>query len=221
MTDHIALQVAAVHAEIAAACHAAGRDPTTIRLIAVTKSQGPEVLAPLAAAGIVDLGENRWDHQAVMAAAAVPPQRFHAIGRIQSRQLAKLVPMTAVLHSLHDPDHVPRLEGVCAGAGRTLDVFVQVNVSGEAAKAGLTPEAVGPMLDRVRSCAHLHLCGLMTMAPEGAAPDVLHACFGGLADLGRRHGVTRLSMGMSQDFPIAIAHGATDLRIGTRLFTPP
>ena len=214
-------QVAAVRQEIAAACRQAGRDPATVRLIAVTKSQTPEVLAALALAGILDLGENRWEHQAEMVAQAQPGQRFHAIGRVQGRQLAKLAPLSVAIHSLCDPDHLLRLEQVCAGLDKTMEVFLQVNTSGEAAKAGLAPEALAEVADLARRQPHLRLVGLMTMAPEGADEALLHRCFAGLRECAQREDLTRLSMGMSQDFPIAIAEGATDLRIGTRLFTIP
>ena len=214
----IAQNVAAVRADIAAACARAGRDPATVRLIAVTKSQGPEVLPALAVAGVTDCGENRWDHQEVMVGAGVAGLRFHAIGRIQGRQLAKVVPLSAALHSLCDPDHVLRLEGVCARMDRRLEVFLQANTSGEAAKAGLAPEDLPAVLDLARQQPHLDVVGLMTMAPEGVSDEAIRACFGALRDLARQHGLPRLSMGMSQDFPIAIEEGATDIRVGTRLF---
>ncbi len=217
----IAHQVAAVRLEIAAACARVQRDPQDVRLIAVTKSQGPEVLAPLAASGIFDLGENRWEHQAEMVAQAQPGQRFHAIGRVQGRQLGKLAPMSVALHSLCEPDHLLRLEQACAPADRHLEVFLQVNTSGEAAKAGLAPKSLAEVADLCRRQPHLHLVGLMTMAPEGADETGLRACFRRLRECAHREGLARLSMGMSQDFTMAIEEGATDIRIGTRLFTDP
>ena len=218
----IALQVAAVRAEIAAACQRVGRDPAGVRLIAVTKSQGPEVLAPLAAAGIRDVGENRLEHQELMfRAAAGLGLAFHAIGRVQGRQLAKLVPISTTLHSLAEPDHVARLGRACAGSERKLQVFLQVNTSGEAAKAGIFPEALPDLVRAARSEAGLDVVGLMTMAPEGADDGVIRATFAALRRLAQTQGLHRLSMGMSQDFSIAVEEGATEVRIGTRLFTEP
>ena len=221
----IALQVAAVRAEIAAACQRVGRDPAEVRLIAVTKSQGPEVLAPLAAAGIRDVGENRLEHHELMfQAAAGLGLAFHAIGRVQGRQLAKLVPLSTALHSLAEPDHVARLGRACSHLeteGRKLQVFLQVNTSGEAAKAGISPGALPELLHATRAEAGLEVVGLMTMAPEGVDNGVIRATFAALRRLAQEHNLPRLSMGMSQDFGIAIEEGATDVRIGTRLFTEP
>ena len=221
----IAMQVAAVRAEIAAACLRVGRDPTGVRLIAVTKSQGPEVLAPLAAAGIRDVGENRLEHHELMYQAATGlGLAFHAIGRVQGRQLAKLAPLSTALHSLAEPDHVARLGRACshlAGGGRRLQVFLQVNTSGEAAKAGISPEALPDLVRAARAETGLELVGLMTMAPEGADDNVIRTTFSALRRLAQVHGLPRLSMGMSQDFTLAIEAGATDVRIGTRLFTEP
>lgn len=218
LAERIAANVAAVRSGIAAACARAGRDPATVRLIAVTKAQGPEVLAPLAAAGVRDVGENRIEHHEAMRTAAVGLDlAFHAIGRVQGRQLAKLAPLSACLHSLCEIDHVARLARACAG--RRFPVFLQVNASGEEAKAGVAPEALPDLLAAVRTeAASLEPVGLMTMAPEGAPEADLRTCFRRLRALAETHGLPRLSMGMSQDFITAIEEGSTDIRIGTRLF---
>lgn len=210
--------VAAVRAEIAAACAQAGRDPASVRLIAVTKSQGPEVLPALAAAGITDIGENRADHQALMRAALPQGMQIHAIGRVQGRQFAELIPISDALHSLASLDHVDRLARACAGRSTPFPVFLQVNASGEAAKAGLAPGDVPTLLAAVRRQPELVPVGLMTMAPEGADDQQLQACFTLVDRLAGDLGLSRRSMGMSQDFALAVAAGATDIRVGTRLF---
>lgn len=218
ISARIAGNVAAVRAEIAAACTRAGRDFAGVRLIAVTKSQGPAVLPALAAAGITDIGENRADHQALMRAALPPGIRVHAIGRVQGRQFAELVPISDALHSLASLDHVPRLVRACAGRGTPFPVFLQVNASGEAAKAGLAPKELPRLLAAVQAESALDPVGLMTMAEEDMDEAALRRCFRTLRALAQEHGLARLSMGMSQDFPIAIEEGATDIRVGTRLF---
>jgi len=215
----IAVNVDVVRAEIAAACVAAGRDPASVRLIAVTKSVGPETLPALAAEGVVDYGENRIDHLVTMAAAAPPGARFHHLGRIQGRQIPDIVAHAACLHGLAQIDHARRLAQACGE--RRLPVFLQVNVSGEASKAGVEPDALGPLLDAVRALPALDAIGVMTMAPpagEGVDDAAILACFSRLRDLARSHGLPRLSMGMSADFALAIRAGATDVRIGSRLF---
>jgi pyridoxal phosphate enzyme (YggS family) len=216
--------IARVQAAIAAACRDAGRDPATVRLIAVTKSQEPPVLAALMACGIADFGENRLDHLAAMRAAAPPGARFHAIGRVQGRQLQELVAHCAELHSLCDPGHLDRFARSLAEAGFTathcFPVYVQVNTSGEASKAGLQPDALPAFLDRLRAIVGCRVQGLMTMAPDvaGTDPATVRRCFARCRALADRHGLTRLSMGMSSDFALAIAEGATDVRIGSLLF---
>ncbi len=218
-TGRIAANVSAVRREIADACARAGRDPSSVRLIAVTKNHDPEVLAALAAAGISDIGENRLEHHLAMHGPATAlGLTIHAIGRIQGRQLAKLVPLSDCLHSLCDPEHLARLVQACVGRATPFPLFVQVNTSGEAAKAGVAPAELGALLTAIRRESALSAIGLMTMAPEGADEAVLRATFSQLRGLASAHGLPRLSMGMSQDVAIAVEEGATDVRIGTRLF---
>ena len=123
------------------------------------------------------------------------------------------------MHGLAQADHARLLAKACTN--RRLSVFIQVNVSGEASKAGVTAAGLAPLLDAVRALPSLDVVGLMTMAPpagEGVDDEQILACFTGLRDLARTHGLSRLSMGMSADFPLAIRAGATDVRIGGRLF---
>lgn len=217
----IAANVAAIRAEIAEACRAAGRDPATVTLVAVTKTQDASVLPALRAAGVRDFGENRVEHLQEMLRATEPGDCWHYIGRVQSRQLAKIAPVIQALHSLCEADHIDRLARACIQTRRRLPVYLQVNASGELAKAGVTPEALPGLLAAVRAQPALEAAGLMTMAPElgvHADADQVRACFARLRGLAREHGLTGLSMGMSMDLPIAIAEGATVVRIGTRLF---
>lgn len=219
--ERIAANLAAVRAEIAAACARCGRDPASVTVVAVTKNQGPEVLPALRAAGIRDFGENRSDHLGDMLAATAAGDRWHFIGRVQGRQLARIAPQVAVLHSLCEPDHIGRLDRACAASGRRLPVLIQVNTSGEAAKAGLAPAELAGFLAQVRAAANLEAIGLMTMAPElrtTTDPGVVRTCFAALRVLAASQGVGGLSMGMSGDFAVAIEEGATIVRIGSRLF---
>lgn len=223
VAERIAANLAEVRSRIASVCRANGRDPAAVRLIAVTKEQQPEVLAPLVAGGIADLGENRIEHLELMHEAAPADARFHFIGRVQGRQLAKLAPHCVAIHSLCEADHIERLGRACVAQNRRIAVFLQVNVAVDAAKAGITPGDLPQRLDLARATAGLEVVGLMTMAPlapEGGQADeaTVRRCFSGLRELASRHGLARLSMGMSEDFPLAVAEGATDVRIGSRLF---
>ena len=219
----IAENVAQLHAEIASACEISGRSVDEVNVIAVTKSQGPEVLPELAAAGISCFGENRLDHLKLMQEHDHAEWSFHGIGRLQSRQLPEWVERCSCLHSLHSPSHLPRLDRACAGL--QLDdfpIFIQVNTSGEAAKAGCVPGELAAFLDATSQCKHIAVQGLMCMAPlrddDHSNDQAISDCFGLLKQLADQHGLKRLSMGMSGDFDLAIRAGATDIRIGTRLF---
>lgn len=210
-----------VRDRIADACRRAGRSPDQVRLIAVTKEHAANVLPELMRAGIVDFGENRVEHLVSMHAEAPQGARFHAIGRLQSRQIPRLVPLAACIHSLCDGDHAARLDAEIAKLHRRMAVFLQVNVSGEASKAGVAPDALPRLLESVRSSSSLDAVGLMTMAPAtatGANTGDIRRCFSALRELARRQNLERLSMGMSEDFEIAVEEGATDVRVGRRLF---
>ncbi len=226
MTDplRIAANVASVRREIAEACARRGRDPAGITLMAVTKHEPPEVLDALRQVGIRDFGENRIEHLVEMVAHAQSGDRWHYIGRVQGRQLAKLAPLVDALHSLCDPAHVERLARVL-GSGDfdlpRLPVYVQVNTSGEAAKAGLAATGLPSLLAAVRAHPALEPVGLMTMAPElGTQADEagVRATFIRLRELAEENGLAGLSMGMSGDLAIAVEEGATVVRVGSRLF---
>ena len=160
-----------------------GRDPSQIRLIAVTKQQDPAVLPHLDALGIRDLGENRLEHHSAMLAAAASRQfTWHAIGRIQGRQLRKLVPLADCLHSLHDVGHLERLAHACRDAGKRLPVFCQVNTADEEQKAGIRPADLPQLLDAAHAYNDaFEIIGLMTMAPDADLPwvteDIIRHCF--------------------------------------------
>ena len=217
----ITANVAQVRASIRHACQWAGRDPADVRLIAVTKTRGPEVLLPLVACGIHDFGENRLDHLKLMHAQAPAGSAFHAIGRVQGRQLAAIAASCASLHSLCEEDHILRLARACAATGRHLPVFLQVNMAMDADKAGMPPDQLPARLVLARAQPQLEVLGLMTMAPlVDGQPDGAAArrCFAALRVLAHAHGLERLSMGMSEDLEIAVEEGATDVRVGQALF---
>ena len=214
--------VAAVRSRIAAAARAAGRDPGTVRLVVVTKGQTPDVLPALRAAGVECCGEHRIDHLEQMRAAA-SDLRFAYIGRVQSRQLPAVVRLADSLHSLADPSHLDRLVAAVHAAGKApFPVFVQVNLFADAAKAGGGADQAASLVEAARRHAALEVCGLMTMAPlrEASSDQALADGFAATAVLAKRLGLSRLSMGMSGDVELAIAHGATDVRIGTACFPP-
>lgn len=219
LAQAIAHNVPLIRARIAAACQRSGRATCDLRVIAVTKEQGPEVLPALAAAGIQDFGENRAEHLALMHS-AFPQGLFHFIGRVQGRQFPQILPQAKILHSLASIDHVARLERAAAAIHCQVEVFLQIEGGFDPGKAGLRPEDVPRCLDTLHSCPSLRAVGLMCMAPLNADDSILRRCFAQCRETAAVNGLERLSMGMSDDFEIAIEEGATDLRIGRGFFVP-
>ena len=212
--------------QVADAARACGRDPASVRVIAVSKTVGVEGVAEAFAAGVRDFGENRPD-SLLEKAPEHPGATWHFIGNIQSRRIPDIVACADMVHSLYQPHHIPSFEKAAAAAGKVLDVLVEVNVSGEQSKSGCVPEEAAAVVAEAAACEHLRARGLMTMAPQGSAPAA-RACFEKLAKLAAeiRKGLDdearlcfdELSMGMSEDWREAIPAGATMVRIGRAVF---
>jgi pyridoxal phosphate enzyme (YggS family) len=210
-------RLAQIRDEIAKASGLAGRDAAEIQLIAVTKGRSTQEIEPLIAAGHRDFGESRVQE----ALAKWPPLlarhselRLHAIGRLQSNKSAEAVQLFDVIHSLDRASLLDALAKEADKAGRAPAVYVQVNIGEEEQKGGCPIGEVGALVDAVRA-SPLPLAGLMAIPPLGLEPSPFFAL---LAELARRHDVTGLSMGMSNDFKAAVMLGATAVRVGTALF---
>lgn len=217
--DHIVREVADV-------CRAAGRDPRSVAIVAVSKTVGPDAVGRAIAGGAHDFGENRTDGL-IGKAAAYPNETWHFIGNIQSRRIPEIVGAASLIHSLHTIRHAEKIDEAAAAIGKVQDVLIEVNVSGEQSKSGLAPEEVGVMLDACVPLDHVRACGLMTMAPQG---DLVRAreTFEQLARVRdeirarlepeRAAVFDELSMGMSEDWREGVGAGATIVRIGRAIF---
>jgi pyridoxal phosphate enzyme (YggS family) len=198
-----------------------GHDPARLRIVAVTKTHPPEVVRAAFAAGMRLLGESRVQ-EAEPKILTVPGAEWHFVGRLQSNKVRRAVRAFSVIHSVASQELIERVDAAAAEGGRAPQVLLQVNVSGEESKAGLTPRA----LDSVTTPRTAGLVGLMTIAPLGASQEQARAVFARLRAmrdrLQDRLGVPlpELSMGMSADAEAAAAEGATLVRIGTALFGP-
>ncbi len=209
--------MAEIRAGIADACKAARRKPEEVTLIAVTKGRGADEIEPLIAAGQREFGENR-----VQEAAAKWPGlrarhagvRLHMIGRLQSNKADEAVALFDSIHSLDRPSLLAALVKAAEKAGRFPPVHVQVNIGAEDQKGGVAAAELGDFLGEVRATP-LPLAGLMCIPPAGREPGPYFAL---LAELARRHDVTGLSMGMSEDYRTAVMMGATEVRVGSALF---
>ena len=210
-------RLAQIRDEIAKASGLAGRDAAEIQLIAVTKGRSTQEIEPLIAAGQRDFGESRVQEALAKwppLLARHPELRLHAIGRLQSNKSAEAVQLFDVIHSLDRASLLDALAKEAEEAGRVPPVYVQVNIGEEEQKGGCPFGEVGALVDAVRA-SPLPLAGLMAIPPLGLEPSPFFAL---LAELARRHDVTGLSMGMSNDFKVAVMLGATAVRVGTALF---
>jgi pyridoxal phosphate enzyme (YggS family) len=224
VSSGIAERWQATRARVAAACERAGRSPDEVTIVAVSKTHPAEAVRAAVAAGVRDLGENYAQELAAKRAACgeLPGVRWHFIGRLQ-RNKAKLVAgQVALVHALDSAELAAELARRAAGA--VQPVLISVNVAGEATKGGVAPEAASALAAAVREVPGVRLDGLMTMPPPSDDPEASRAAFLALRALRDRlqqelgAPLPVLSMGMSGDYEVAIACGATHVRIGTAIF---
>jgi pyridoxal phosphate enzyme (YggS family) len=224
--ERLAANLKAVRERIAGACARAGRKPSDVRLVAVTKAVGAPFAQALVLAGQHDLGENRPEEvpakAAALAAAGASP-RWHMIGHYQSRKIKTTLPLFSLVHSVHSTSLCAALDARARELGRRVRVLLQVNLAGEAAKQGFAPEALAAVVDGFGQWPALDPGGLMTMAPADLASADLRRLFAGLRTLRDRLArpsvpLPDLSMGMSGDFEEAVLEGATLVRVGSALF---
>jgi pyridoxal phosphate enzyme (YggS family) len=196
-----------------------GQDVT---IIAVTKTYGPDAVEAAWRSGLRDVGENRVQEAVAKMAATQVPVRWHLIGHVQ-RNKVKEVDGFALVHSVDSARLADALDEFGVARARAVDVLLQVNTSGELSKYGWAPEDLRAEAERLVERPGVRVRGIMTMAPLDASVDVLRATFRGarealavVRDAG--HPATELSMGMSNDFELAVEEGATMVRLGTILF---
>lgn len=212
-----------VRDRIDAAARRGGRDGKAVRIVAVTKTHGPEALQAAWDAGLQDVGENKVQEALGKMDALQLPLRWHLIGHLQ-RNKVKHLARFHLIHSIDRPAIADAVATHAADAGRVVDCLVQVNIVGEATKGGYEPPTLDAEADRLKTLPSLRVRGVMTMAPFDAEDGMLRRVFRGaresLETLRRAgHSEAReLSMGMTQDFETAVEEGATIVRLGTVLF---
>ncbi|WP_141057119.1 YggS family pyridoxal phosphate-dependent enzyme [Stenotrophomonas rhizophila] len=225
--DAIAHNLAVVRHRIARACERAGRDPASVRLLPVSKTVDQARLRLAWAAGCHELGENKvQEAQAKADGMADLPIRWSVIGHLQTNKARDVARFASEFQALDSLRVAEALDRRLALEQRTLDVFVQVNTSGEASKYGLDPIAVADFVQQLPAFPQLRVRGLMTLAVFSPDPDQVRPCFVRLRELrdrlrpGLPAGIVLddLSMGMSGDFDLAIEEGATVVRVGQAIF---
>ena len=214
-----------VKARIAAACKRAGRDPSEVEIIAVTKTHGAEVVKEAWDAGLRTVGENKVQEAAWKKPASVTGPMWHLIGHLQSNKVRKALELFDFFHSVDSAALADRMNAIAQDIGASPRILLEVNVSGEKSKSGMRPEEVEPVVRHImEECPRLAVEGLMTMAPFSENPEDARPYFRKLRELRDEVektlgvGLPRLSMGMSGDYEVAVEEGATWVRLGTVLF---
>lgn len=213
--------------EIAQICHEVGRDPASVRLIAVSKTVGLPQVSEAISLGQTDFGENRTKLFKEKYE-AFPQANWHFIGRLQSNKAHEVVGKSYLIHSLDRMSLLYAIEKSASKLNIVQDVLLEVNISGEESKAGLIPEDVPPFIEELYKCKHVRCLGMMTMAPLGDI-TIARKTFAGLRKLAQEMkaryeergtiSFDELSMGMSNDYTVAIREGATMVRIGRKIFS--
>lgn len=229
---YLAANLVAVRQRIATAASQSGRKPADIKLVGVSKTVGREEVSEMGRLGLRDFGENRIPE----AEARFVPSPFenkedkisptlHLIGHLQSNKARRAVALFDMVHSVDSLHLAQTLDRQAALHGKRLPILLQVNVSGEESKEGLPPLEVPAVVEAVLKLVHLELRGLMTIAPNLADAQQTRPVFQGLRQLFEQHQQLgpqwcELSMGMTNDFEVAIEEGATLIRVGRALFQP-
>ncbi|AWV35233.1 YggS family pyridoxal phosphate-dependent enzyme [Paenibacillus sp. FSL H7-0716] len=218
-------RIAEVEERVARACAASGRDRNEVKVIAVTKYVSLEMVSSVLEAGLEHVAESRWQDAEHKWKVLGDKGTWHFIGHLQTNKVKDVIGKFQYIHSLDRMSLAQELHKKALAADQEVNVFLQVNISGEDTKFGLSPEAVPGFLREIASLDRVKVIGLMTMAPLEGDPELTRPVFRGLRELRDElnqlaltpEPITELSMGMSNDFEVAIQEGATWVRLGTVL----
>jgi pyridoxal phosphate enzyme (YggS family) len=211
-------RLSAVRQRIELACQGAGRDPTSVKLLAVSKFQPVSAIREAYALGQREFGEN-YAQELIDKAEQLrdlPDLRFRFIGGLQRNKLKLLAPTHCAVETLAS---LATARALAERASSAVEVMLQVNVAGEAQKSGVAPDQLAELIAEVRALPKLQLTGLMTIPPADD-PEAARTSYRTLRELAQAYGLAELSMGMSDDLELAIAEGATRVRVGTAIFGP-
>jgi pyridoxal phosphate enzyme (YggS family) len=227
--ETITSNLAAVRSRLERAAGRVNRDPAGVRLIAISKTFPAACVRAAAAAGQRDFGENRVQEALPkIEATRGLGLRWHLVGHLQSNKVRKAAGVFDAVHSVDGRETLVRLDAAAQAEGRTFPVLLQVNSAREASKSGVPPEAIEALLDAAEGCRAVQVTGLMTIPPFFDDPEDARPWFRELRELRDRlilagtpaHRLAELSMGMSNDFEVAVEEGATMVRVGTAIFGP-
>ena len=229
MHESVLARLADVRDRIARAADRAGRDPSSITLIAVSKTFGADAVRAAAVAGQIDFGENRVQEAETKRAGTRDLKIvWHLIGHLQSNKAKKAATAFDVIHSIDSADLVTKLDAAAAAERRRITLLAQADLAHEATKHGAAEEDLLPLFQAAAGCSAVRMAGLMIIPPAVENPGDARPWFRRLREVRDRliaqgvdrHQLTELSMGMSHDYEIAIEEGATMVRVGTAIFGP-
>ncbi|MBN1671339.1 MAG: YggS family pyridoxal phosphate-dependent enzyme [Kiritimatiellae bacterium] len=213
-----------VRQRVRAACGRAGRDPAGVMILPVTKTHGPERVREAAQCGLSAFGENRVQEAKQKIPRCPGHLAWHLVGHLQRNKVRDAVQLFEVIHSVDSVRLLQTVDAAAQSAGRVVPVYVEVNVSGEASKFGLPPDQLAGLLEAANALLHVEPVGLMTVPPLAKDPERARPFFRQLAQLRAQlreqtgFALPGLSMGMSNDFEVAVEEGATCVRLGSVLF---
>ncbi len=223
----IETRLQSVESRITAAVQRAGRQRSEITLVAVSKKFSANRICEAYRAGLREFGENYVQEFAEKRAQLVdlpkvdmPEARFHLIGHLQTNKARLAADLFTVIQTVDSSKLLKRLDAAAAAKGSKLEVLLEVKLSEEASKSGVSPNEIPSLLEAAAGCPHIQLSGLMTMPPWSDDPEQSRPYFKRLAALASQYRLPKVSMGMSGDLEVAIEEGATLIRVGTALFGP-
>lgn len=209
----------AVKEKILNAAQIAGKSIDNLTLIAVTKTVGTKEIQTLIDLGLKCFGENRVQvAEPKINAINDGDVQWHLIGNLQTNKVKKAVSLFSVIHSVDSIKLATEINKRAKELDKRIEILIEVNVSGEINKSGINPEALSVILEGCKSLDNIFVSGLMTMAPQVDDPEQVRSVFRALRQLADQHNLTECSMGMSDDFEVAVEEGATMIRIGRALF---
>lgn len=224
MSETFQERLDAVNRRIELACTRAGRDPAGVKLIAVSKTHGPDSIRKAVECGLRVFGENKVQEAKAKIPLCAGNLSWHMIGHLQRNKARDTVQLFEMIHSIDSLKLLETIDAACGEAGRNMPVLIEVNVSGESSKFGMAPEAVREVLESANRLMHVSIVGLMTLPPFTEETEKARPHFRRLRELRDQWraatgiGLEELSMGMTHDFEVAIEEGATWIRVGTALF---
>jgi PLP dependent protein len=222
--NDISYRLKVIREQISAAARGVGREPSEIELVAVSKSHPAESVRQAFGEGQTLFGENRVQELAAKVPLLPSSTRWHFIGHLQKNKIRKVLPLTELIHAVDSVDLAEDIDRIAADLGLFPRVLLEVNISGEQSKFGFKPDSIRREAGRLLALPRVQVEGLMTIAPIGERPEDSRAVFASLRKLRdeieteNNTGLPILSMGMSDDFAVAIEEGATIVRVGTAIF---